>query len=262
MARLVRTALDLASLPHTEPSPWLDEAARLGAQAPFPGRAVTIFICDPFIRARKWRVIDFGFAGRVGGRAERSLRATAKRHWPHDDVLPRLSSNSGEGVAPSCASRRDLVKSREWNASRLREARSKMGLHEFVRAVEPLADMTALVLQVDGLSVSWKPAPADVESVACLAHAAARGFGARFIEPTQRRRRLLEALTVAQRSVVEPLASGQPERVIANRIGKSTHTVHEHAKEIYRIWEISSRYELRDKWLGADALPGYERPKR
>jgi len=55
---------------------------------------------------------------------------------------------------------------------------------------------------------------------------------------------LTAALTPAQRRVFDGFLEGLSEKEIAVRLGISIHTVHSHAKAIYKSFEISSRAEL------------------
>lgn len=69
------------------------------------------------------------------------------------------------------------------------------------------------------------------------------------LEPLRYRRALLSQLSPTQRRIAPLLAEGLTEREIADRLDRSPHTVHEHAKSIYSAWGVRSRFDLRDKWL-------------
>lgn len=55
-------------------------------------------------------------------------------------------------------------------------------------------------------------------------------------------------LTPAQERVYDALILGLAEKEVAARLNLSVHTVHTHAKAIYRIFAISSRAELVRRW--------------
>lgn len=54
----------------------------------------------------------------------------------------------------------------------------------------------------------------------------------------------LTQLSEAQRRVLDLLLSGRSEKKVAAKLDLSPHTVHNHIKEIYRRFEVSSRAEL------------------
>ena len=51
-------------------------------------------------------------------------------------------------------------------------------------------------------------------------------------------------LPVSTEAVLELMRRGMPEREIAERLGRSTHTVHAHVKRVYRHFSVRSRPEL------------------
>ena len=58
-----------------------------------------------------------------------------------------------------------------------------------------------------------------------------------------------EALTPAQRRVLDLVTEGLSQKRIAGRLKLSTHTVHNHIRAIYQIFEVHSRAELLAKLL-------------
>ncbi|MHC4977353.1 MAG: helix-turn-helix transcriptional regulator [Planctomycetota bacterium] len=75
-------------------------------------------------------------------------------------------------------------------------------------------------------------------------------FVHRFLAGELRRRELLAKLSPSQRELVPLLVEGMTEEQIGVRTGRSKHTVHDHAKRIYRAWGVTSRHELRQLWGG------------
>lgn len=58
-------------------------------------------------------------------------------------------------------------------------------------------------------------------------------------------------LTIAQRRVGDLFAEGLTEKEIAIRLGISIHTVHDHAKDLYKALDVSTRGALVSYWLKA-----------
>jgi DNA-binding CsgD family transcriptional regulator len=63
-------------------------------------------------------------------------------------------------------------------------------------------------------------------------------------------------LTPAQGRVYDALIEGLSEKEVASRLKISVHTVHTHAKAIYRTFAISSRAELVRRWAVQQARRG------
>jgi DNA-binding NarL/FixJ family response regulator len=55
---------------------------------------------------------------------------------------------------------------------------------------------------------------------------------------------LLASISTAQQRVLELLLAGLTEPQIAERIGRSRHTVHDHTKAIYAALKVSNRVQL------------------
>lgn len=55
---------------------------------------------------------------------------------------------------------------------------------------------------------------------------------------------LLGLVSDAQRRVLELLLEGQTEPQIAERLGRSRHTVHDHTKAIYSALKVNNRVQL------------------
>ena len=65
-----------------------------------------------------------------------------------------------------------------------------------------------------------------------------------------------------QRRLAPLLVEGKSEREIAETIGRSRHTVHDHTKRIYRAFDVHTRPELAARWNGTVAWTGREFPAR
>lgn len=67
-------------------------------------------------------------------------------------------------------------------------------------------------------------------------------------------------LTPAQRRVYEAFVEGLSEREVGERLKISVHTVHTHAKAIYKTFAISSRAELMRRWAAQQGNDGAPSP--
>jgi DNA-binding CsgD family transcriptional regulator len=66
----------------------------------------------------------------------------------------------------------------------------------------------------------------------------------------------LAVLNAGQRQTLDALVStGDSEKQIAHRLGRSPHTVHAHVKQIYRAFNVGSRSELLAALLRRDGAP-------
>lgn len=63
----------------------------------------------------------------------------------------------------------------------------------------------------------------------------------------------LEGLSEAQRRVLRSLLTGKSEKVVAEELFISPHTVHSHVKQIYRHFGVSSRAELMASFINRAA---------
>lgn len=72
---------------------------------------------------------------------------------------------------------------------------------------------------------------------------------------------LLASISQAQQKVLELLLAGLTEPQIAERIGRSRHTVHDHTKAIYAALKVSNRVQLVLLFSGAPSKPAAE-PQR
>ena len=61
----------------------------------------------------------------------------------------------------------------------------------------------------------------------------------------------IASLSPRQREVLEHLMTGCNESTIAAKLRLSVHTVHQHAKAIYRRCQVHSRAELMSKMFGS-----------
>ncbi len=237
------------------PDRWLAEAAerlvgamdeRLAAQAWFGLRL------DP---ARPCRVLSAAVAGMPSRQSAESTLRSVRSGCPEDDTT-HSATTCVEQHGVHILRRSQMASESLWAASGFRVWRASLGLHDFVRAIVPfelIEGPGSLTLQLDGLSPEWLPTDATVALFAAVAPAMARGYERRFVEPQRHRAAILEKLREVQRLIAPHLAEGHTERHIAEHLGRSIHTIHEHTREIYRNLGVRNRRELRDLWLAVPA---------
>ena len=107
-----------------------------------------------------------------------------------------------------------------------------------------------LTIEARGPDQAWSLDPERTEPLAELANVAADAYARRFIDLALHRARLLASLSDAQRALAPMLATTIPDRAIARQIGRSAHTVHQHARAVCLAWGVRDRDELRDLWRG------------
>jgi len=189
-------------------------------------------------------------------RADReAYAAQLEQGWAGDETLA-ASTEPSPSLAPACLRRVDVLDDAAWRGSSLAAERRLFGAHDFARAVFPhrtVAGLRHFVLQIDGLRRAWRPTPDVVDRLRGVAPVIFSAYESRFVRLPLHRRRLLDRVTPMQREIAPLLAHGLSEAQIAQRLGRSRHTVHDHTKAIYRAWGICSRHELRELWDAADA---------
>jgi DNA-binding CsgD family transcriptional regulator len=156
-------------------------------------------------------------------------------------------------LPPFVATRRSLMSDALWRLDPDSKTRAELGFHDFVRAVwafEDAAGPRLLTLEVSGHFPEWNPTERTVQLLAAFTPAVVASYLRLFVRLRLLRQRLLESLSPALRPLAPLLADGHTERDAARMLGKSPHTVHEHARVIYRAWAVKSRFELRDCWNG------------
>jgi DNA-binding CsgD family transcriptional regulator len=159
---------------------------------------------------------------------------------------------------PLVRRREEILNDEKWRGTELQARRAGRGMHEFMwsagRVISPAGERI-LMLQIDGLDRSWRPESVDTYRLFVLAGIAVSSYAEGPLAESVRREALLEKLSPMRRRVAPLLATGMSETEIAEKLGRSRHTVHEHAKAIYQCWDVNSRHELRSLWLGLEEEP-------
>lgn len=237
------------------PDRWLTEAAErlVGAMDEHLGAQAWIRLrLDP---ARPCRVLSAAVAGMPSRQCAESALRSVRSGFPEDDTT-HAATTCVEQRGVHILRRSQMVSESLWATSNFRAWRASLGLYDFVRAIVPfklIEGPGGLALQLDGLSPEWRPTDATVALFAAVAPAMARGYECRFVEPQRHRAAILDKLREIQRPIAPLLAEGHTERHIADQLGRSVHTIHEHTREIYRCLGVRNRRELRDLWLAVPA---------
>ncbi len=200
-----------------------------------------------------WRAGRAAAAGEADERTLGKLIQDGRAGWPGEPTDDGQRLN-----AAWIAERAELWSDALWRASRASARRAERGVYDFLRAVAPFEEARgrrAIVLQLSGSHPTWRSNDAARQSLAALTAISARAFVARFVRRSLMRGRLLELLSEAQRELTPMLLAGLSEATIAQRIGKSRHTVHDHVKSVYRAWGVSSRLEMKAVWAGTLESP-------
>ncbi|MBY0309073.1 MAG: LuxR C-terminal-related transcriptional regulator [Phycisphaerales bacterium] len=131
--------------------------------------------------------------------------------------------------------------------------RVTLPLGRFLRGVQPaIGTNAAVVWQVDGRVGAWGPTAIDAAAGELLSHTLAQLYVQTLARREQHWAKLSAMLSPSQAPILPLLATGMSQRAIADRLGRSLHTVHDHVKGIYAGLNIKSRYQLFVLWNGGD----------
>ena len=131
--------------------------------------------------------------------------------------------------------------------------RVTLPLGRFLRGVQPaIGTNAAIVWQVDGRVGAWGPTPIDIAAGEILSHTLAQLYVQTLARREQHWAKLTAMLSPSQAPILPFLATGMSQRTIAEKLGRSLHTVHDHVKGIYAGLNIKSRYQLFVLWNGGD----------
>ncbi len=250
-ARPAKAAVRVVTAPIHSLAPWLANAATAALRL-LPQRAVALAsIAGGNTDKAGWSPIAMGVGGTSDGAFARQLERTARlsaklgnREGPFvlqdTTELPMLEFHDAtdDAAASMCA---------------YLGARRSLDLHAMVRVTVRIPSEPPhllLVIQADALSQDWSPSPEQGEELSQFAEALALGYAVRFVRPERLQISLLSKLSQTQRRIVPLLMEEKSERDIATAIQRSRHTVHEHVKAIYQAWDVHSRHQARELWLG------------
>lgn len=246
---LVHATERLCDLPGIATQDWCDRAAQAVSQLT-PG-PVAIAIGE--LNGQTLRVEAFGLSGRqVSSETLRSLNARFRDQATLDWGVCEPSDWNARVQTAACESLQDeeFAKSRaaaQWrdagahgviaSAARYSEKDDKRVLVVEVGAVGPKSDWFPSILRLS-VDASMRP----------MMRRAVMAFGHEPIVPSR-------MLTSREQEILDLLALGLSVRVIADELGRSPHTVHDHVKSLHRKLNASSRGQLIARALGhADAF--------
>ncbi len=240
-----------------QPQAWLARAAAGVSTLIRPGTAC--WIMDAGLNddgtaadAGGWKVHAFAIEGCVSAEASRKYREQVARGFPAEDATSHPARQFG---VPTnlCLPRADLYPAGAWASSSYRALCREAGVREFARCViefERESPRRWLVIEAQGLDDGWA-ADADLLRVlSALGDGIARAYDHRFLRLERLHAELTSRISPAGHAVLPLLAQGLSESEIGKRIHRSTHTVHDHVKQIYRALGVSSRLELHEVWNG------------
>lgn len=203
---------------------------------------------------RPVQIVDHGVDANA---RERLLRLVVGYEHGADDPLERLVPLYGSNFT---VARRHLVDDRRWYGSRVvNDGFHASACDDFVMSMVPVR-RTGVVSAIE----LFRPPRArgfterETTLVALLHEELARDW--------QPDHALGPRLTARQRQVQELLAQGASEKEVADALGVSAHTVHDHVKALHRAHGVRSRGELlsrvarpaaaRTRLLGTHGLAG------
>ncbi|CAE7262739.1 unnamed protein product [Symbiodinium necroappetens] len=177
----------------------------------------------------------------------------------------RLTSGTTEGLflgtpgfdsignTPTVRLRTDLLTDTRWRNSPLFGERTRRSLHDFAwMCVRPDAAQpgAVLVVELDGARLDWRPDEDVRFSLRVLGAATRAAYVHGPHRLSERRERLLGKLSELRQKIARRIALGESEAQIAERFDRSRHTIRDHTRAIYKSWDVSTRTELRELWLG------------
>jgi len=252
----------IGRLPAAPTQDWCEEAARVIREI------------------RPWAIVSVTIAGVESQGEIRYLEATGAVGTDskgrdlggqpiHPDNLIALGWSLAEGVdqAQAC-NLRSLPCAAGWADSHAARRWARFGVSDLTIALAPVpagVPFRTLVVEI-GLCADDRPFSHTELSVLraalpLLARRAALAYGPELTSPLTR-------LTLREQEVLEHLTIGKSVKEIAEDLGRSPHTVHDHVKSLHRKLGASSRGELIARALGrlgvdlpAPAPPSIKRPQ-
>jgi DNA-binding CsgD family transcriptional regulator len=248
---------NLHTIPSADAVAWLSRAAAGVSSLIRPGTACWIMDASLDEATANWSVHAFAIEGSANAEAARCFREQAARGFAAEDATFPPAREFG---VPSsfCLPREDIYPGASWGASKYRRLCAEAGVRDFARCVVELDHQSPrrwLVVEVQGLDAGWSADTDVLRVLGALSQGISRAYEHRFLRLERLRASLTERISPAGHAVLPLLAEGLSEAEIGRRIHRSTHTVHDHVKQIYRVLGVTSRLELRDVWMGEREVP-------
>jgi DNA-binding CsgD family transcriptional regulator len=244
------TVAHLFLCPMSSPDQWVNSVARMLTELLDGPVAVQCALVKCIGTLPRWETLHAAVLCSHNHTLADTLLREATTGFPSGDAIIR-SGLRNPTDSPHIGSRRTLLTQEQWQLSAMRITRARLGLHEFALAILPLPNdkqHRTIVIQIDALTPEWNPEDNAILELRALHRPLIQSFHEQFLSLETQRESLMGKLSPTQRQLVPLLARGLTEEAIGVIIKRSKHTVHDHAKRIYRAWNISSRHELKQLW--------------
>ena len=248
----VRMTEEACRLPAVATLDWLDRASAVLRGVVVPSRAC-ILIAHAAPGSRALSLEAAGYASSHGVDAgdesgvELSVRSRAERLTDlgftieNEVVLGRIG---------------DLIPSSDWRSHGIGRLWQGTPIADVLIAASPLGHVEpgrVLISQVALAETGAEPKPGQFELLGVIHNLLVRRA---LISIGETKATSARWLTAREQEVLDLLVVGKSVRVIAEELGRSPHTVHDHVKSLHRKLDASSRGELVAKALGhAPAMP-------
>lgn len=240
-------ALLISRCEQERPQPWLACACATLASISPPEVVVSAMLGEPSPPPGVWKASAAGVGGRFGRKLLDAMLEELHAGLPSDDIAERLGHRE---MWPQtlCARREDLITGEAWATSKYRARRRRLGLGEFVRVIAPLEDHLSrprtLLIQFDGVGDAWIPDERFVRMAGVSAACVWAAFKEKFVAPLERSEQTMALLSPTRRKIARLIVAGKTETQIGAMIGRSRHTVRDHVKGMYQMFEVTTRPEL------------------
>lgn len=245
----VRMTEEACRLPAVATLDWLDRAAGVLQGVVVPSRACVI-IANISSGSRTISLEAAGFAGLPGGddgATELAVRSKAERLT---DIGFSISTEVVLGRIG------DVLNTSEWRSSGIGRLWQGTPVADVLVAASPLGNAEpgrVMISQIAMTEAGAEPKPGQFELLGVMHNLLSRRA---LISIGETRATSARWLTAREQEVLDLLVLGKSVRVIAEELGRSPHTVHDHVKSLHRKLDASSRGELVARALGhAPALP-------
>lgn len=242
----VRMTEEACRLPAVATLDWLDRASSVLRGVVVPSRACLLIVnVSPTNRTLSLEAA--GFAGVQGvesseeGGIELAVRSKAERLTDlgfavsNEVVLGRIG---------------DLIPSADWRSHGIGRLWQGTPIADVLVAASPLGSVEpgrVMISQVALTESGAEPKPGQFELLGVIHSLLMRRA---LISLGETKATSARWLTAREQEVLDLLVVGKSVRVIAEELGRSPHTVHDHVKSLHRKLDASSRGELVAKALG------------
>ena len=242
----VRMTEDACRLPAVATLDWLDRAAAVLRGVVSPSRTC-ILIANISSGNRALSLEAAGYAGVVSGESadegntELTVRSRAERLT---DLGFAIDSEVVLGRAA------DLIGAADWRTAGIGRLWQGTPASDVLVAASPLGSVEpgrVMVSQVAFAEPGAEPKPGQFELLGVIHNLLVRRA---LVSIGETKATSARWLTAREQEVLDLLVVGKSVRVIAEELGRSPHTVHDHVKSLHRKLDASSRGELVAKALG------------